>query len=1057
MSSMHGIMRAGVHQTASMSARPRDFAERFHQHLYRGAIMYRDAAIAPTDAYPLYKWMGRHGVGDLVMIPLEVVQHGKKAEWKAASTARERWWVNELRSLAPHGNNSVLPGRRDTRYRVLCSRLPANLWRHVYGFWYPLEVIALPTPGVNPGDPPPPAPYSVYHRRIRALAAVLATPSGLDGLRARMSRGSGATPYRYRTLRRCLDIARRGRVDGVSTADRLAVAEALNEEVRQRQQHSSSKRHKLCVPYAPIMELCGLSSLVASPTQHALLPGEVCGRARIVLAHSKGTPIGPRLCNASQFAARRSRRELQALASGPCQCHRMDLRFRRDCRAAAANVPSGLHVYTTDPDFAAAASGIPAAAALFAKGSAYRGYRPSLPELDSASMHTAAVMALDAAAADLQTRLRQEYGNPALDLGPWLEHLQTALEGKLAAIPDGTQLGHPDALKSVASMLEALPAAFKRGRWVITKADKASDCFAVMCPAVYAAIYLHELYGQTAPNNIFRADPHIATRDAALDAIADGIEALGLPPLAANFWRLSTMSLIPKLHKAGCKTRAVTHSATVATTPASRWLHTLLKAVVRSMLARWAEVCEHGLDPSEYKPWLIKSSADFVAMLSRCNAGRSDEEHNRLPARHVEAYDFASMFSSISQVRLKQQLRAGFELLWHNSNKPDACASGSVRMAAPAGWRTARSPSSWMRRGYTPSANGNPSSYDVDFYTAVSLADFVLDHAYLTADEDTVLRQTGGIPMGGNASPDMANIYLNMYELDFITRLLRLAALPTDADVIFPYIAAMPSDAPHDTRSSRPPADVQRYMAEQVAEVQRKASQRARQLLVHFDFRYIARYIDDVAVVNNPYFMEYASAASSLFLFESPHGPVASWMCLCHDFVWREMSASGCYPAELDLKRSSSGPRVIYMDVMVVRGHEDGERGPLLTHLYDKRAEPALSFAVNPYQHISSCISAANKYNTVHSQLHRFWNILTYPGEFPKATARLLFQLEQQGYDPAVMLKRCYHFLSGQPGGSQGAEVQVTMPFVLQLLAEARIRGSPLPLQHKDEESLPDG
>ena len=894
----------------------RALTDRLDEHLLAGANMSRGTAMDSTaaadhDSYRLYKWMGRYGVGDLVMMPLEVVRCSDD-DWEAVSKVRERWWINELRSLAPHGANKMLPGGRRTRYRDVRSAVPAHFKTHAYGF--SADDDALPAPGNNPNEPHP---YRVHHRRIQALAALLAAESGQDALRLRISLGCGTGPYRYRSLRKCLFVARLGEVEGVRPDRQEAVVKALEEEIRQRQQQSSSRRHELRVSFDPVMERCGLSKLVTATTQHALLPTEVCNRARITLGHTYGTPIGPMLCNASQFAARRSLRELHALASGPCACASMPARFLHDCSAADPNALPGQHVWTTDPDFAAAVAPDIAdeAAALVARGSKYRA---SLSEHASHSMRAAAVEAVKAAADRLQARLRRDYNNPALDLDPWRDRLLAALNDALdkAALKDALDeaphdmqpdLEHPpaDAPQSVAPTLKALQDAFKGGQWVITKADKASNCFAFVCPKLYAAIYLHQLHSQTA-NGPF--SPTDLTEQEVHANIAAGIKDLGLPPLAKKYrGRLPTVSHTVKLHKLpGCETRAVTHSGKVATTPASRWLHILLKWAIRSMLARWAPVVrDHGFDPADYKPWHIKSTAEFVVKLARFNNSLSSEEHGQVPARHMDAYDVVSLFHSISQDGCRKQTRACLELLWANKNhatrlrlydngsakwlaeprpRPNAAAAAhadadadpedseeltlvhdhedadadlapddpdSEELSRPDGQR------------YTPSAYSAPSSYDVDFDTAVRLVDFVLDNAYVKADKHTVLRQTGGVPMGGNASPDLANVYLGMHELDFITHLMDLASLPTDVDFIKSRLGKKRIPPP-------PHPELRSHMAAEIAAVQLKARQDARELLPRF--RHIARYMDDVAVIDNPALSTYVhtSPDGSPFRFKLP-------------------------------------------------------------------------------------------------------------------------------------------------------------------------------------------
>ena len=84
--------------------RTTEFAVQLREHLSASAQTYSSTAIAPpasTAIDHLHAWMGRRGVGGMVMIPLEIVP-----DWDADSAARQRWWVKELCGLPLHSANT---------------------------------------------------------------------------------------------------------------------------------------------------------------------------------------------------------------------------------------------------------------------------------------------------------------------------------------------------------------------------------------------------------------------------------------------------------------------------------------------------------------------------------------------------------------------------------------------------------------------------------------------------------------------------------------------------------------------------------------------------------------------------------------------------------------------------------------------------------------------------------------------------------------------------------------------------------------------------------------
>lgn len=185
--------------------------------------------------------------------------------------------------------------------------------------------------------------------------------------------------------------------------------------------------------------------------------------------------------------------------------------------------------------------------------------------------------------------------------------------------------------------------------------------------------------------------------------------------------------------------------------------------------------------------------------------------------------------------------------------------------------------------------------------------------------------------MGTNCGVELANYYLFSYELDFVER--------------------MAADQAH------------------------------HHILRHF--WNMKRYIDDILVIDNPYFDTYLS-----------YGTMDN------------TGMHGIYPTCLTLEKEQDSPVVVHFLDMAV--FYDDTKKLLRTTISDKRDKPMLRhFKMSKYPSHHAMLSRRSRYGVLTSQLHRYHNICSERRHFIWWTRRIIGDLFSKDYE----LKKLKHTL----------------------------------------------
>ena len=118
--------------------------------------------------------------------------------------------------------------------------------------------------------------------------------------------------------------------------------------------------------------------------------------------------------------------------------------------------------------------------------------------------------------------------------------------------------------------------------------------------------------------------------------------------------------------------------------------------------------------------------------------------------KHIKTFDFETLYTSIHQGKLKEQIGILIKNLFVLKKKKFISVSGKHAYFA-------------LKR--------SKSGFSVSFNELIKCINFLIDNSYVTY-RDKLYRQTLGIPMGTNCAPYLANFFLHCYEDKFIDKLV---------------------------------------------------------------------------------------------------------------------------------------------------------------------------------------------------------------------------------------------------------------------------------------------
>lgn len=285
--------------------------------------------------------------------------------------------------------------------------------------------------------------------------------------------------------------------------------------------------------------------------------------------------------------------------------------------------------------------------------------------------------------------------------------------------------------------------------YVLTSVDKASKNISIICKRFYLQSIYNELFNTNTDENVYeRFD---GTLEAAIKEHHDFCLSIGMKNIMLqDFTNLPFIYFTPKFHKNPTKFRSIVASSTCSTKPLA---NAISKALQKIRIDRkyWCKTLERYDGINRY--WVIDSSQPILSCLSELNETNT--------AKSVTTYDFSNLYTSLPHDEIFDSLCEIIKEVFNARKKKDkpCCLAIYKSNKSEEIWSTAN----WVK---------NPRA-GTFFFTEEKLINAIryqLDNTLFTFG-GTIFAQKIGIPMGIDDGPEFANGHLHQCEYAYLNRL----------------------------------------------------------------------------------------------------------------------------------------------------------------------------------------------------------------------------------------------------------------------------------------------
>jgi hypothetical protein len=719
------------------------------------------------DKTNLHSAIQQFGVNQFRVFPIEKIdpncydwgrRKDKLARFRKAATVRERFWIERFCSFQPHGFNKTWSARTRHRPRKHSEHAHRNpmKWRRQLnreGGQTGLKRLALEHGSVQLVAAPVPAAgeqledsdgdadekqggqrmaadqllyggrcyaFRDYRRRLNFLARMFSE----DRLNQ-----VDLDRYKRPVLMRVYYLLQHGKLDIAVDA-----AKAITELIRgflwsRERQGKKVKPHGALIRVewkSRLLRAVGLKRILMQPDIQQLLPESArLFTSDVLVVRKLGETLGRKVLNFSSVARRMDAPALSA----DCPCRRL---FSRAFR------PNGGCVLTGDLNIICDRE----LRRLLEYGLRFRA------RCDADPVH-----ALRSALQVFAEQMNESCHLSAQVSRRWVDAVlakcRLALSwDKLRGVAEGgVQMSHK-AAKYLSFLKKYL---------VFVPVDKAAGNVAL----VYKALYVDRLRTELSADG-----SAYSTHDESVEEIIQRhrIQLAASHIEVGEHTKLPYLYWLPKMHKYPVGARFIAGSSDCSTTECSKMLSDVLNFVLNAR----REEDNLMLRRTGVRRFFVISGyeevADFLGRWPRVAATK----HSTY-TRQLSAGDFSTMYTTIPHddlvARVRQVCREAFGFIARTKFSPAFDADDVVAEWSPHGVK-------WSRAGEENAVRSSLSCNEVG-----DLVQFLVSNTFLVNGQQqgvpVVRRQRIGIPMGTNAAPALANIYLHSYECDFIDRLAR--------------------------------------------------------------------------------------------------------------------------------------------------------------------------------------------------------------------------------------------------------------------------------------------
>lgn len=217
--------------------------------------------------------------------------------------------------------------------------------------------------------------------------------------------------------------------------------------------------------------------------------------------------------------------------------------------------------------------------------------------------------------------------------------------------------------------------------------------------------------------------------------------------------KLPVLYATAKMHKSPKSFRFITSSRDTITSNVSKYVSKCLKLLLNTARSSF----EYRIREIDNCVFVIDNRNKVVNFMDLSNI-------NKVKHKSVSTWDFSTLYTKIPHDKLKEKLKKFVEKMFCiKKDKNFICFS-----------KTGKSTYFSINRS---KANLSFSSCEL-----IKWIDFIVDNSYICYKGE-VYRQAIGIPMGTNSAPFMANLFLHLYEYEYIEHLISSGEIQAAQDL----------------------------------------------------------------------------------------------------------------------------------------------------------------------------------------------------------------------------------------------------------------------------------
>ena len=316
---------------------------------------------------------------------------------------------------------------------------------------------------------------------------------------------------------------------------------------------------------------------------------------------------------------------------------------------------------------------------------------------------------------------------PSSYFKPWRDTLLTRIKNRLSKAKSyafNNILSKPEVKKHLNSLQQ---------KFVFVPVDKAANNVAIICKKFYLQVLQNEIVN----SQNFTPSP-CSVNDLILEH-KQFLEKMHIT-LDSDNMKLPYLYWLPKFHKEIVGSRFITSGSSCSTKQLSIDLGVGLKFCIKAIKHK-SNYDNYYVEANDF--YIIDNSKTVMDFLKNYNfaGGR----------KNISTYDFQTLYTHIPHYQLKSNLKTFVDRVFTIKDKKFLCINKNKSAAF-----------------FSQKPHNKLTCFSKkEFIEALS---FLIDNSYIIY-KGNLFRQIIGIPMGTNSAPHMANIYLHVYEHNYIEQL----------------------------------------------------------------------------------------------------------------------------------------------------------------------------------------------------------------------------------------------------------------------------------------------